>query len=273
MLSIMQSIEQKGNAGDPLPVPFRSLTKQGINFLRGQLALIAAAPGGAKSAFTLALALKGRIPTYYLSADSDAFTQSTRILSMELGMPLAESARAVREGQLPPQVLTWDAAPGNPHGIPIRLNYSAQPTLKVIETSLAAYEETFGNYPQLIVIDNITNVITGVAANDEDPFGGLEVLMDWLHEKARETGACIIGLHHVTADNNSGDKPIPLSGIKGQIGRVPELVATLHRVPSTFGGDTLRVSVVKNRSGRADPSGRLYAELKFDGSKMEIKDF
>lgn len=273
MMTAWQSAAQRGSAGDPLPNPFKALKRMGINILRGQLALIAAAPGGAKSALTLAYALKGRIPTMYFSADSDSFTQATRMISMELGWPLDKSAAAVRDGRLPAETLTWDVAPDNPGGIPIRLNYTAQPTLDTIKNGLDAYLEVFGEYPELVVIDNITNVITGVAANDEDPFGGLEVLMDYLHEVARETGAAVVGLHHVKGDYNDGDKPIPLGGIKGQIGRVPELVLSLHRVASTYGGDSLRVSVIKNRSGKADPSGRTYAELKFEGRTMTIGDF
>lgn len=273
MLTPLQSIDTKGSAGDPLPTPFRALVDKGIKPLRGQLTLIAAAPGGAKSAFTLAYALKGRIPTMYYSADSDSFTQSTRMLSMELGWPLEKSAAAVRMGRLPPETQTWDIGPGLKGGIPIRLNYTAQPTLETIRTGLDAYEETFGNFPAMVVIDNVTNVLTGVAANDEDPFGGLEVLMDYLHEQARETGAAVFGLHHVTGEYNDGDKPIPLRGVKGQIARVPELILTLHRVSSVYGGDSLRVSAVKNRSGQADPSGKTFAELEFIGETMTLKDF
>lgn len=273
ILTAFQSIDQRGSAGDPLPTAFKTLAAKGTHILRGQLALIVAAPGGAKSAFTLAYALKGRIPTMYFSADSDSFTQATRMLSMELGWPLEKSKQAVRDGRLPAETLTWDVSPDNPDGIPIRLNYSAQPTLDTIKNGLEAYAEVFNEYPALVVIDNITNVVTGVAANDEDPFGGLEVLMDYLHEVARETGAAVVGLHHVKGDYNDGDKPIPLSGIKGQIGRVPELILSLHRVPSTYGGDSLRVSTLKNRAGVADSSGRSYAELSFEGRTMTIKDF
>ena len=272
MLTAFQSIDQRGSGGDPLPTAFKTLAAAGTHILRGQLALIVAAPGGAKSAFTLAYALKGRIPTMYFSADSDSFTQATRMLSMELGWPLEKSKQAVRDGRLPAETRTWDVNPDNPGGIPIRLNYSAQPTLDTIKNGLEAYAEVFNEYPAMVVIDNITNVVTGVAANDEDPFGGLEVLMDYLHEVARETGAAVVGMHHVKGDYNDGDKPIPLSGIKGQIGRVPELILSLHRVQSTYGGDALRVSVIKNRSGKADPSGRTYAELRFEGRTMTLGD-
>jgi len=83
----------------------------------------------------------------------------------------------------------------------------------------------------------------------------------------------VIGLHHVTGPHNDGDKPIPLSGIKGQIGRVPEMIMTLHRVPNEFGPDALNISTVKNRGGKSDPSGQDFASLEFVGETMKISDF
>lgn len=89
---------------------------------------------------------------------------------------------------------------------------------------------------------------------------------------ARRTGAALVGLHHVTGPFNDSATPIPLSGIKGQIGRVPEVVLTMHRISEGFGSDSLRVSTVKNRTGKADPSGYDYAELEFNGDTMSIVD-
>ena len=83
----------------------------------------------------------------------------------------------------------------------------------------------------------------------------------------------VTGLHHVTGPYNDADKPIPLSGVKGQIARVPELVLTLHRVSEGFGPDSLNVSTVKNRGGKSDASGQDYAALEFEGSTMQINDY
>jgi replicative DNA helicase len=245
---------------------FEALETRGTRFLRGQLALVAAGPGTGKSAFVLTYALKAGVPTLYFSADSDAFTQSTRSISILTGWSLEASARAVRNEDLGEAAEVFK-------DIPIRFNYSASPTLSEIENSIQAYDEVYGDYPALIVIDNVTNVISG--GNDDDPFAGLEALMDYLHGMARDTGALVIGLHHVTGGYNDADKPIPLSGVKGQITRVPELVITLHRKASEldFGVDTLYVSTVKNRGGKSDPSGVDAAELEFIGDTMQIRDF
>lgn len=158
-------------------------------------------------------------------------------------------------------------------GLPVRFNYKASPSLDDIETSIAAYEEVYGDYPSLIVVDNVTNVRSEMSSDDGDPFSGLEGLMDYLHEMARETQACVIGLHHVTGAYNDGKSPIPLSGVKGQISRVPELILTLHKNDGNdFMPDSLRVSAVKNRGGKSDASGKDFAELEFFGDKMLIRD-
>jgi hypothetical protein len=153
---------------------------------------------------------------------------------------------------------------------PIRFNYNASPSLDQIELSMMSFEEVYGGYPALVVVDNITNVRSG--SGEDDPFSGLEALMDYLHGMARNTSACVVGLHHVTGPNNDGDKPIPLSGVKGQIGRVPELILTLHRTQSEFGPETLNVSTVKNRGGKSDPSGMSFVPLEFIGESMTIRD-
>jgi hypothetical protein len=205
------------------------------------------------------------VPTLYFSADSDAFTQLTRSVSILSGWSLARSSAAVMNEDLGEIADELDP-------IPIRFNYKASPSLDVLEESLQAYGALYEDYPALTVVDNITNVRTD-SSDGDDPFSGLESLMDYLHEMGRETGSCVIGLHHVTGQYNDGDKPIPLGGIKGQIGRVPEMVQTLHRVSDGFGPDSLNVSTVKNRGGKSDASGQDFASLEFIGDTMQITDF
>ena len=265
MYTPLQSLYIRGSAGDPLPDVFPSLHAKGTKFRRGQLCLISAGPGTGKSGFVLTYALRAKVPTLYFSADSDAFTQLSRSLSILTGESLDRTETMVRSGDLGAHAQAFA-------DIPIRFNYSASPSLDQIEHSMMSYEEVYGDFPALVVVDNVTNVRTG-GEGDDDPFSGLEALMDYLHGMARNTSSCVIGLHHVTAANNGGDQPIPLSGVKGQIGRVPELILTLHRVSSTYGSSSLNVSTVKNRGGKADPSGLDYASLEFIGESMTIRGY
>lgn len=264
MYTARQSLYIRGGAGDPLPTVFRSLADNGTTFLRGQLCLVCAGPGTGKSAFVLTYALRARVPTLYFSADSDSFTQLSRSVSILTGKTLAESSRMVREERL-------NGAGELLDDLPVLFKYDASPSLSQIEDPLEAFAQLYGEYPALVVIDNITNVRTDTES-DDDPFAGLEGLMDYLHDMARKTGACVVGLHHVTGPYNDSGRAIPLSGVKGQIARVPEMVLTLHRASSEFGPDVLNVSTVKNRSAKADPSGNTFVGLAFDGARMSIRD-
>lgn len=239
---------------------WQSLHDAGVVFRLGRLILIVAGPGTGKSAFTLTLALRAKVSALYFSADSDAYEQLVRAVCITSETTVEAARRAV----LANDVRGFEAALA---AVPIRLVYDANPSLDTIELSVEAYEEVYGEYPALIVIDNVTNVRAELG-DGERASSGLEALMDYLSGMARETGACVIGLHHVQGAYNDADKPIPLSGVKDQISRVPEMVLSLFRPDD----ETLGVSAVKNRGGKPDPSGKSYVELDFDGGRMKISD-
>lgn len=262
MYTLGQSARVRGSAGDPLPEVWESLAARDTKFLRGQLALVAAGPGTGKSAFVLNYALKSRVSCLYFSADSDAFIQLSRSLALLGNMNTYDAGDMAREGT--PEDINHVIG-----DVPIRFSYEASPTLDHIEQGVIAYEELYGDYPELIVIDNALDVVLD---DDSEGYSSLDNLMSWLHDLARNTSACVIVLHHVTGTYNDADKPIPLSGVKGQIGRVPELIITLHKETNEGFSDTLKVSTVKNRGQKADPSGYSFIELEFDGNKMNIKD-
>lgn len=267
MYTLRQSVFVKGSAGDPLPKVWDSIEQGGTQFLRGQLVLVCAAPGIGKSGFILTYALRAKVPTLYFSADSDAFTQATRAISILTGKTMELSKTEVRTGRL-----DADSVNALDQAAMIQFEYHASPSLKQIKDSLDAFHQKWGSPPSLIVIDNITDVFSGIDNNADDPFSGLEGLMGSLHELARESGSCVIGLHHVTGDYNNGNIPIPLRGIKGQIGRVPEMVLTLHRIGNEFGPDEFNVSTVKNRAGKSDTSGLTFVSMDFTGDTMQIVD-
>lgn len=82
-----------------------------------------------------------------------------------------------------------------------------------------------------------------------------------------------MALHHVTGEWSDGLKPIPLSGVKGKIGRVPSLILTMHREPDEQGMNrVLNLSPVKNREGFADASGNTFAKMELDSQTLRLKD-
>lgn len=211
-----------------------------------------------KSALVLTIALRVGVPVLYFSADSDAFQQLARSICVLAGVSFDEARRAVLHDDLS----RYEAALAD---IPIRFVFDASPTLDTIEANVEAYEEVYGEYPHLVVVDNISDVMTGGEQKAEERH---DELLGYLHGMARQIEACVIGLHHVTGPFNDSDKPVPMSGVKGQLGRVPELILTLFK-PSP---DTLGVSMPKARGAKPDASGRSFVELDFDGARMQIRD-
>ncbi|MFB8199407.1 AAA family ATPase [Kitasatospora purpeofusca] len=266
MYSLAQSVDIRGAAGEPIPSPFKGLSRLEVEFLRGGFSLAVAGPGTGKSLFALNLALHGDIPVLYFSADSGAATQLSRATAIITGSEVKEVKRRLLEGEFGEyaEVLGkrwW-----------VRFVYEARPTLADLEVTLAAYFEVFGCYPHLIVVDNITNIDVGGVGNAESFTFSLEGLCEYLAEMARETGAHVLALHHVTGEHSDGTSPIPLSGVKGKIGRVPYLVLTIHKEIDGMDGRVLHVSPVKNREGFEDSSGGTFASYDLNKSTLRLTD-
>lgn len=261
MHSLPQSKRVRGAAGEPLPMPWKTLEKMGLRFPRGQLIMVCAGPGTGKSAFVLNYALKAGVPTLYFSADSDAFVQFSRAIAILSGMTLSEAGKAILEDTVPRDV---EERLGQ---LPIRMEYNAAPTLDDIEAEIECYLQVFGEYPSLVVLDNITDVSYS-SSEEDDGYRSLDGCMKYLNSLARETEACVIALHHVTGKYNDANTPIPLSGVKGQISGSPSIILTLDRPAE----DDLRVAIVKFRGGKASAAGDYFAVLDFRGDVTDIRD-
>ena len=62
----------------PLPDVWNDLRKSQIQFRRGQVCMVAAAPNAGKSMFALVYAIKANVPTLFFSADTDISTVMMR---------------------------------------------------------------------------------------------------------------------------------------------------------------------------------------------------
>lgn len=264
MLTLARALSSKGDAGEPLPAVFHCLAREGVHVRRGQLTLIAAAPGVGKSLLSLTLAVKSGVPALYFSADTDQATMSNRATAMVTGWRVEDIELAAAQGLTETLNAQLEKVEN------IRLDFAASPTLTDLEECLRAFEMVYGEFPSLVVIDNVTNVDN---ESGEGGFTGLESTFDFLHEMARETGAAFVLLHHVTGDYDDGTKPVPLSGLRGKVSKVPELILTLHRVSgdSDSGNRLLGISPVKNRTGKSDPSGCWYMTVEVDLERMGVR--
>lgn len=256
MLNLLQASRLRKGAGEKLPTVYRSWEQAGIHIRRGQLSLVASGPGVGKSALALAYAVKSREPILYLSMDTDALTTTIRAGQMLTRFP-ADRVEAL----LKDEEFSYIRLECLGH-----IDFSFRSGIDFTELSMmvAGYAEKWGAFPHLIVVDNLANI-----AFDGDEFGELRRIIADLHQLARMTQSAVIACHHVTGYYDSGTEPVPLSGLQGKISKMPELILTLSR-----GGDgtTLFVAPVKNRSGKADPSGLWRIPMTALLDSMTIED-
>lgn len=265
----MRNSEAEGIA---LPSVFPSLEKHGAKFRRSQLSLIAAAPGGGKSAIATYIATRivdwndelfqeEPIPTLYWSADSDKKTLGNRITASVCNKSVDEAEKLLDVGDED----TWNMLEANTNHI--WFAWDRGPSLDDIEKEVEAFALVNGEWPHLIVIDNLKNVWI-----EESGDGGEHIrydrVLDYLHELAGITGAHIMVLHHVTGVYENGDMPIPLSGILGKVTKPFRLILTLHR---TWDGH-LGICIVKNSNGPMDASGKLIVKIPYDLERMQYYD-
>lgn len=236
---------------------FPSWSRAGIHIRRGQLSLIASAPGVGKSALALAYAVKTGQQGLYLSMDTDALTTTIRAGQMATRYPSDRVEVLLEDEEFSSSIF---------HDLE-HISFSFRSGIDFTEMSMivAAYAEKFGAFPMWIVIDNLANI----AFEGDNEFGELRRIVADLHQLARMTQAAVIALHHVTGSYESGSEPVPLSGLQGKISKMPELILALSR-----GGDgtTLFVAPVKNRSGKADPSGLWRIPMTALLDSMTIED-
>ncbi len=253
MQSLALAMRANRDRGLPLPVVFKALGDVGALFRRGQTSLICGAPGGGKSAIATHLALfqdyaaedeaPSPVPTMYFSADSDESTLGDRATAAIVQKDTFTVHQLLKDDHEP----TWKAQEEATNHI--WMNFDSSPDIEYIYNEVDSYCFATGDYPHFIVIDNIMNVRGGGSSGME--MGNLYNVMEAAHALARETGAHVQVLHHVTGEYTNGDIVIPRSGIMGKIDKVPRLILTLHKVEEGLMG----ISVVKNSNGPADPNG------------------
>ncbi|MER5883104.1 AAA family ATPase [Streptomyces sp. NPDC001941] len=266
MFSLTQSVRIRGAAGEPIPHPFKSLRRLEVEFRRSELSLVVAGPGTGKSLFALFLAMAANVPTLYFSADSSSATQVSRATAMITG----EDSKVVKNALTGGDFSSYEKALGDRWWI--RFNFSARPTQKEIELHLLCYLEVYGCTPHLIVVDNITNVDNGLVGSAESFTFGLEALCEYLDDMARATSAHVLGLHHVTGEHSDGLSPIPLSGVKGKVHRVPSLILTAHKEVDGMNSRIINLSDVKNREGFEDSSGGTFASFRLNRSNLRLEE-
>ena len=244
----------------PLPDVWQALSAKQIKFRRGQVCMVAAAPNAGKSMFALIYAIKANVPTLFFSADTDIST-----VAMRTAAHLTGHTQLMVEENLELQAGFYN------HQIDrisnIKWVFDPSPSIDDIELEVKAYIELYGLPPQLIVVDNLSNVV----AETENEWSGLRAIMTEFHHLARLTEACVLVLHHTSeqAEYGKSKLPSPRRAIHGKISQLPSLIVTLGFDPAE---NILTVAAVKNRFGPHSADGSDYVTLFVNYSTCSIGD-
>jgi replicative DNA helicase len=257
MRTLARAVGSKDIGGEPLPSVFRTFDVNKVAIRRAEVSMIAGTPGAGKSTLSLAIALRAKVPTLYISADTNAHTMAMRLLSMITGQ-----SQTVAEQMLIEKVDETRKII-NEHSGHIFWSFESAPSLDDLDMECAAFEELWGCPPTLIVVDNLMDV-----ANDSgDEFGSMRSTLKELKFLARDTNAAILVLHH-TKESYLGNPCQPRSALQGMVAQLPALICTVGSNAPGY----IAVAPVKNRYGKADPTGDTSFWLTFNPEVMEVAD-
>jgi len=258
MLTIAQAATRNKNNAQLLPDLFPALAQNGVRFRRGQVTMIAGQPNSGKSLLALFYAVKSGVPTLYISADTDAYTTAIRAAAVITGSQVNTVEEAFTSGA--GYEFYEDELKTLKH---LRFDFDPSPTLDDIQLSIQAYGEAFGEYPQLLIIDNLLNI----AALHDNEWTGMRDIAKAMHHIARETDAAVFMLHHTTEAEGRPELPPSRKSIQGKISQLPEMILTVAMDHET---SEYRIACVKNRFAKNSAAGTDYTVLFADASRMTL---
>lgn len=207
---------------------------------------------------TLAMAQDTGLDTLYISADSDAATQTSRLAANITG----HNHRDIRS-QMADSVQARDYYAAELDNSRVMFAFDSSPDRGTIEDEVDAYVELHDRYPELIVIDNLRNIWSGA----DNEYSGYRTVVQDLLDMTRETGATIFILHHMLeSKGNKSDTPAPRSDVDGKVSQLPELILSVAR-----DGDTFMVSTVKDRHSMDDPEAKTWVTIEAHPDKAQFK--
>jgi replicative DNA helicase len=153
MKTLARSVGRTDIGGEPLPAVFKAFETNKIIFRRAEVSMMAGTPGVGKSTLALGLALKMKVPSLYISADTNAHTMAMRLASMISGKNQTDVEYLLQND------LGWTKAV-LAKGSHIVWSFESSPSLVDIDEEVQAFEELWGCPPVAIFVDNLMDVAT-----------------------------------------------------------------------------------------------------------------
>lgn len=252
MYSPAKASHRVGNRGAALPAPFDFYDNDSVevHFRRGSVSMLAGVPGSFKTALCLNEVVRWSdqdVYTQYFSVDSDEATVVERLAGIITGKTMREVKAWLRNDPH-----CFDEAIAERLGDKVMFEYQNQDWNSMVH-HVASYEQKFGAYPDVIVIDNLIDLASDIYA-----FADMQSIIKNADSLAKRIGAHVRILHHArlvsqdSALDVDPSQPPPAHEIQGKMTQFPTLVMTLGAA-----GMNVRLAVVKNRFGWQFPDARV----------------
>lgn len=245
MRTLTRVARETAGAPQQLPLVFPPLAEAGIRPRRATVTMIAATPASLKSMLTLYWVSRMRLNTLFFSADTDAYESMKRAAAMTTGNTMDKVEQDIAAGRQ----ADYEAALNN---LNIRWVFETDPTYQDLVLETAAYAEATGDYPEVIVIDNLMNVV----GESENEWASMRDTTKALKKLVRITGAAVFVLHHMGETQKDNGLPAARNRLQGKVSQLPEMILSI-----AVSGNELRIAAVKNRFGRQDAAAERYVTI------------
>lgn len=247
----------RGTSGAQLPTPaYPSLEGAGIRFWRSQLCLVVGPGSSGKSLLIQNLlahwAREGRTALTFL-LDQDKATAAARFAATELDEPFLDIKKDLDRPEVTMSLAKLCS---------IQADFAAE-ILADVELQLQAYIERYGVPPEILVIDNLGNMATGM----EDEWGTLKALTLEFDVIARKYEILVIGAAHTRDEPTT--EPLPRSALLGKVSQYPRLILSVAYNPYDA---IYKIAAVKNSSGPTDAMAANPIAFDANPGNMQITE-
>lgn len=247
----------RGSSGEQLKTPFyQSLENAGIRFWRSQLCLVIGPGSAGKSLLIqnlLAHWARDGVTALTFLLDQDKATAAARFAATDLDEPFLD----IKNNLDRPDVLVSLAKLAS-----IQADFGAE-ILADVELQLQAYIERYGVPPQVLVVDNLGNMATGM----EDEWGTLKALTLEFDLIARKYEILVIGAAHTRDEPTT--EPLPRSALLGKVSQYPRLILSVAYNPYD---QIYKIAAVKNSSGPTDAMASNPIAFDADPGNMQVTE-
>lgn len=223
---------------------------------QGEVIMVVGQPGAQKSGFAMFLSSRWGLPTLYFCADMGDYVASERDACIRSGLLSTEVREIRKQGGEPLRQLEDQLAGSNFHFVS-----NPEPSLDDIDDAIDSFVEMYNAYPPVIVIDNLMDV----APINENEHASTKALVLEFKKLARRTQSVVMVIHH---NREEGDPTLPSATdkIAGRLSQTAETIVAVALDQTIF-----RVAIVKQRQGKADKTGKTYAELIADPPRTAFR--